>query len=339
MNQINRRLVFLSLICIFYSTNVFSKNYRGAEIYTKTAVKYGRFEMSMKAGAGSGLLSTFFLYKNGSEQAGAFWEEVDIEIFGKNSTKTFQTNIITDGVTGSNKMSEKLHSYNFSLADTFHTYTLEWTPTYVAFFFDNIEIRRDKTAQVASLTNAESIRFNAWISGSAGWAGAFNPSVLPQNQYVDWFKYSSYDATGDGSFKLEWTDDFSTFNTQRWSKANWTFDGNLVDFSPDNAYIDNGMLVLALTDANGPTGLADYRKSEDLAIYPNPATSEIHLNSHLIGQYHSFTIYNLMGSMVQPGNLSQGIQTININELKSGVYMIKFSSETNNVTYRFIKQN
>jgi endo-1,3-1,4-beta-glycanase ExoK len=335
----NSRLLLLSLIYIFYSTNAFSKNYRGAEIYTKTAVKYGRFEMSMKAGAGSGLLSTFFLYKNGSEQAGAFWEEVDIEIFGKNSAKAFQTNIITDGVTGSNKMSEKLHTYNFSLADTFHTYTLEWTPTYVAFFFDNKEIRRDKTAQIATLTNAESIRFNAWISGSAGWAGAFNPSVLPQNQYIDWFKYSSYDATGEGSFKLEWVDDFSTFNTQRWSKANWTFDGNLVDFSPDNAYIDKGMLVLALTDLKGPTGLEVPGTSDAPEIYPNPATSEIHLNSQLIGKYHSFTIYNLMGSIVQQGNLSQGVQTININTIKSGLYMIKFSSKISNVTYKFIKQN
>jgi endo-1,3-1,4-beta-glycanase ExoK len=327
-------------MCIYCSTNVFSKNYRGAEIYTKTAVKYGRFEMSMKAGVGSGLLSTFFLYKNGSEQSGAFWEEIDIEIFGKNSAKSFQTNIITDGVTGNNKMSEKLHSYAFSLADTFHTYRLEWTPTYVAFFFDNKEIRRDtKTTQVNSLVSAESIRFNAWISGSASWAGSFNPSVLPQNQYVDWFKYSSYDASAEGSFKLEWVDDFSTFNTQRWGKANWTFDSNLVDFSPDNAYIENGVLVLALTDSNGPTGLDALGKSADPSIYPNPATSEINLNSQLVGQYDCFTIYNLMGSVVAQGKLAQGMQTINIEVLKSGLYLIKLSSKTRNVSYRFFKQD
>jgi hypothetical protein len=326
----------LYIFCLIYSINAFPKNYRGGEIYAKTPVKYGRFEMSMKAGVGSGLLSTFFLYKQGSEQAGAFWEEIDIEIFGKNSAKTFQTNIITDGLVGNTKMSEKHHTYSFSLADTFHTYALEWTPTYVAFFFDGKEIRRDKTAQVATLTNAQSIRFNAWISSSSGWAGAFNPTVLPQNQYVDWFKYYSYDVPED-SFKLAWTDDFSTFNTSRWGKANWTFDTNLVDFNPNNVYIKNGVLVLALTDNNGPTSSNELSNSIFPAVYPNPAKSELHLNPQLIGEYDSYTIYNLMGAVVKNEKLSGS--KINIGAFKAGLYVIKLNSVSSTVSYRFLKQN
>jgi len=189
-----KKILGMLIILLAYSSYSYSKNYKGAEIYSKAAVKYGSFEMSMKSGAGSGLLFTFFLYKGGSEQAGAFWEEIDLEIFGKNSAKSFQSNIITDGVTGSNKMSEKLHTFVNSLADTFHIYRIEWTPAYVAWFIDGKELRRDKTTQVATLTNAESIRFNAWISSSANWAGAFSATVLPQYQVVDWFKYSSYVA-------------------------------------------------------------------------------------------------------------------------------------------------
>src|SRR5690606_23387789 len=158
----------------------------------------------------SGLLFTFFLYKGGSEQAGTFWAEIDIEMFGKNSAKTFQSNIITDGVSGAKKMSEKNHTYPYSRLDGVHTYVLEWTSTYVAWFVDGKEVRRDQTAQVATLVNAQSIRFNAWASSSSGWAGAFNPAVLPQKQIIDWFKYSSYDETVEGNFKLEWMDDFNT---------------------------------------------------------------------------------------------------------------------------------
>ena len=44
---------------------------------------------------GSGLLSTFFTYKNGSELAGATWEEIDVEALGKNDAKTWQSNLIT----------------------------------------------------------------------------------------------------------------------------------------------------------------------------------------------------------------------------------------------------
>jgi len=32
---------------------------------------------------GSGLISTFFTYKNGSEASGALWEELDVEALGK----------------------------------------------------------------------------------------------------------------------------------------------------------------------------------------------------------------------------------------------------------------
>ena len=328
--------LLISILCVLFSANTFSKDYKGAEIYSKTAVKYGRFEMSMKAGQGSGILYTFFLYKSGSEQANAFWEEIDLEIFGKNSAKSFQSNIITDGVTGSNKMSEKLHSFTASLADTFHIYKIEWTPTYVAWFFDNKELRRDNTAQVATLTNAESIRFNAWISSSGSWAGAFNPAVLPQYQYVDWLKYSSYVPATQDSFKLEWTDDFTTFNTQRWSKANWTFDGNLVDFSPNNVYVKDGMLVLALTSAL--TSGQDAFNNLQPAVYPNPAKEVLYLNSSLKGRYDSYTIYSVMGAVVKTASLSREEQTIAVNALNGGVYTIRFTSRSESVSFQFVKQ-
>lgn len=331
------RILVISLFSILLSVNTFAKIYKGAEIYSKTAVKYGRFEMSMKSGVGSGILSTFFLYKSGSEQANAFWEEIDLEIFGKNSAKSFQSNIITDGVTGSNKMSEKLHTFTYSLADTFHIYRIEWTPTYVAWFIDGKELRRDKTTQVATLTNAESIRFNAWISNSATWAGAFNAAILPQYQVVDWFKYSSYVPAATDSFKLEWTDNFDTFNTQRWAKANWTFDSNLADFSTDNAYTKDGMLVLALTNPS-VSALNPYNNLLQPAIYPNPATDVVHLNSSLAGKYDSYTIYSVMGAAVQTAILSPDEQSIAVKTLNRGLYTIRFNAKSVSESFQFIKQ-
>ena len=49
----------------------------------------------MRMVRGSGLVSTFFTYKNGSETAGTAWEETDIEALGKNDAKTWQSNLIT----------------------------------------------------------------------------------------------------------------------------------------------------------------------------------------------------------------------------------------------------
>src|SRR5690349_21377914 len=60
-----------------------AKAYKGAEIASKTQHRYGRIEVRMRMARGPGILSTFFTYKPGSETAGALWEEIDIEAFGK----------------------------------------------------------------------------------------------------------------------------------------------------------------------------------------------------------------------------------------------------------------
>ena len=43
-----------------------AKAYKGAEVYTIQSVLYGRMEIRMRMMRGSGLISTFFTYKNGS---------------------------------------------------------------------------------------------------------------------------------------------------------------------------------------------------------------------------------------------------------------------------------
>jgi beta-glucanase (GH16 family) len=69
------------LLCLPFT--LAAKQYKGAEIYTLAAEgPYGKYEMRMRAAKGSGLISAFFLWKDGSEQPGGPWEEVDIEIFG-----------------------------------------------------------------------------------------------------------------------------------------------------------------------------------------------------------------------------------------------------------------
>jgi len=327
-------ICFISLLC---SANLYSKNYKGGEIYSNESVLYGRFEMSMKSCKGSAILSTFFLYKNGSEQAGTFWEEIDIEIFGKDNAQTFQSNIITNGLSGGTTGSESDHHYSYSLADTFHTYALEWTPDYVAWFFDSIEVRRDSTAQVATLVNPQSYRFNTWVSSSSGWAGGFNPGVLPQNQYVDWLKYYSYHEGSENTFQLEWTDNFDTFNTQRWSKANWTFNGNLVDFSPDNVKVEGGMLVLSLTTVI--TSIQSVNALDEVAqyTYPNPAGSELFFNQHENSQFTHFSIYNNLGKMVLQDAIKPERNRIDIHLLKEGMYIIRMEGKNNEVVERFIK--
>lgn len=249
MFKLTSTLTLIGALClgIFASASVSAKPYKGAEIYSADATQYGRYVMRMRMAKGSGLLSTFFTYKNGSEVSGAFWEEIDIEVLGKNEAYQVQSNIII----GSPRQStEGLHTASASLADDYHTYVLEWTPDYVAWFLDGQEIRRINGGNfVTSLSNPQSMRFNIWASTVEEWVGGFNPAILPVYQFVNYMEYYSYNPSSK-NFTLSWRDDFNSFNSSRWGKADWTFDGNYVDFDPANVVIQNGTLILALTAEN-----------------------------------------------------------------------------------------
>jgi endo-1,3-1,4-beta-glycanase ExoK len=248
--------IILLTLCASFAANVATaKSYKGAEVYSNQSYIYGRYEMRMRVAKASGVLSTFFTYKNGSEFGDTFWEEIDIEIFGKNDATQWQSNVIL-GSSRPTLHTEQVHTAPQSLADAYHTYVLEWTPDYVAWFMDGEEVRRiTGTSTVTSLTNAQSLRFNIWSSESVEWVGAWDDSVLPVYQFINYVEYKSYNATAK-NFEGGWRDDFDTFDTSRWSKANWSFDMNRVDFAPENALVKNGILVLALTkeDAMGYAG-------------------------------------------------------------------------------------
>ncbi len=225
-----------------------AKPYKGGELFSQQTFKYGRMEMRMRMAKGDGILSTFFTYKDGSEGSGTFWEEIDIEVFGKEDATIWQSNIITG--LGDRTTSEEEHTFPISLADSFHTYALEWTPEYIAWEVDGVEARRTTSAQVADLESPQSLRFNLWAANLVSWVGEFDDSVLPQHQYILWIKYSSYQ---NGAFVHEWTDEFDTFDNGRWGTANWSFGENLVDFDPANVTVRDGALVLSLT-REGQTG-------------------------------------------------------------------------------------
>ncbi|MGK4003953.1 family 16 glycosylhydrolase [Sorangium sp. So ce1036] len=235
-------------LALAVSSTAVAKPYKGAELYTPQGYLHGRIEVRMRMARGSGILSTFFTYKDGSEQSGAFWEEIDIEVFGKDNARTWQSNIITG--MGTRDTSEQDHTVDVSLADGYHTYALEWTPDYVAWSFDGKEVRRTTGEQVRALTSPQSLRFNTWASDVVEWVGPFDDSVLPQHQFVNWIKYYRYN---NGSFELAWQDEFDSLDGSRWSKADWTFDGNRVDFDPQNVTVKDGTLVLSLT-REGQTG-------------------------------------------------------------------------------------
>lgn len=243
------------------SLPVLAKDYSSAEIYTADSWLYGKYVLRMRAAEGSGLLSNFFLWKPDSETSDVDWEEVDIEVFGKDGANSWQSNIISTG--NGWQTSEQVHTHESSFADDYHTFTLEWTPDYVAWYVDGEELRRSEGDQVDLLKNAAQLRFNFWASQTPSWVGEFDDSILPLNMFVNWVEYYSWN--GDG-FDLDWRDDFDTFDSNRWSQADWTFDDNYVDFVPANATVSEGYLVLTMTHSGeeGFTGTVPIDSADEL---------------------------------------------------------------------------
>lgn len=232
-----------------------AKDFSGAELYTLKEYTYGKYEARMKMAAASGTVSSMFLYQNGSEQASApRWVEVDIEVLGK-SPSSFQSNIIT-GKAGAQVTSEKHHKVDPAADQSFHTYAIEWTPDYVRWTVDGVEVRKttkgqnDSKNQVGNLIGTQGLRFNLWSSESAEWVGNFDESKLPLFQFINWvkaYKYTPGQGPDGSDFTLDWSDNFESFDGSRWGKGDWTFDGNRVDLTDKNIYSRNGMLILALT--------------------------------------------------------------------------------------------
>lgn len=278
---------FFHLALLLLLSSIAAKDYKGAELYTDETFMYGRFEARMSMAAGSGLVGSMFLYYGDSYLGGEEpWVEIDMEVLGQNPQE-FQSNIIS-GSAESKISSEQTHTLSTPTNTQYHTYAIEWTPTDVAWFVDAIEIRRTKTGtndnkqQVSSLNKEQSLRFNLWASEATEWVGPWDESILPVHQFINWVKVYTYTpGAGDNEsdFTLLWTDDFETFNANRWHTADWTFAENRVDFIPENITIQEGTMVLSLTkkDASGFSGSVPVDNPDPSVIkpelYSNPKSS------------------------------------------------------------------
>jgi len=244
--------IFLFLL-IFISFNLIAKTYKGAEYRTKEAFLYGRFEARFKACGKEGTLSTMFTYFDGSDSnswSTSKWNEIDIEILGRYNNDV-QFNTITPS-----QSNHVRHNYvNFNPATDYHTYAIEWTPDYVAWFIDDVEVYRQTEDFVKTLIYEQKFMFNVWVPTYSNWVGVWNEQILPAYTYYDWAAYYSY-TPGKGNygtnnnFTFSWKDDFDSFDSNRWEKATHTFDGNNSDFVEENIVFKDGKMILCLTTKN-----------------------------------------------------------------------------------------
>ncbi|MEW6194893.1 MAG: family 16 glycosylhydrolase [Bacteroidota bacterium] len=255
-----KKSLLLFLFCLLITSSVHSeKKYKGAEYRTKESFLYGRFEASIKSAGKEGMTTTMFTYFDGlpgDDWTSSKWNEIDIEIMGRYNNDV-QFNTITHGQTNHVR-----HQYvNFDPALDYHIYAFEWTPDYVAWFIDGLEVYRQTGEHIQQLTRAQKFMFNIWNPNNESWVGVWREEILPAFGLYDWAAYYEY-KPGEGNygsennFKFAWKDEFDFWDESRWDRATHTFGGNQCDFLPDNIVFKDGKMILCLTN-NTDIGYTD----------------------------------------------------------------------------------
>jgi hypothetical protein len=71
-------------------------------------------------------------------------------------------------------------------------------------------------------------------------------------------------------------------------------------------------------------------------MYPNPASSRLTISAQKT--IHSAAIYNILGKQVMSLEINKNSESIDVSNLATGMYLIKYSIDNAVGTAKFIKQ-
>jgi hypothetical protein len=181
----------------------FGKNklFYGAEIVSKKTFTYGKFVARMKPAHVRGTVSAFFLFSAGSN------EEFDVEILG--GGEMIVPVIHPCGVFKEIKL-------NPTLLDTFHDYSIEWTPHSVRWLIDGIIFFQ---IQVEGYGIPKHIILSSNVALS--WDGAIDLSEWEEHKisYQSIRYYPYFENECAFSSTSSWEDDFIDDIDDKWSKT------------------------------------------------------------------------------------------------------------------------
>lgn len=158
--------------------------YSGSEYRSKDHYGYGRYEASIKAIKNDGVITSLFTYTGPSENAP--WDEIDVEILGKDTTKV-QFNYFTDG----KGEHEYVYDLGFDASEGFHDYAFEWYEDRIVWYVDG---QTAYTADKDIPVTPGKIMVNTWCAkGVDGWTKKFDDSDLPLTAEYGYISYTPFE--------------------------------------------------------------------------------------------------------------------------------------------------
>lgn len=151
------------------------RSYSCAEIRTKEAFGYGTYEVGMRAGAGSGMVSAFFTYIGKPYGADLPHDEIDFEFLGKDR-KAVDLNYFVNG-DGSHGHKE---AFEFDVTETTNRYAFEWLPDRLRWFANGKLIREVKGSPAQPLpSHPGKIFLSIWAGQGKNMEGWLGPLQYP----------------------------------------------------------------------------------------------------------------------------------------------------------------
>ena len=165
-----------------------SETHASGEYRTVETYKYGQYTARFTASNVTGTISSLFTYTGPHE--GTDWDEIDMEILGKDSTK-IQVNYWRNG-----------HEHpvwvdlGFDASEAMHTYSFVWHEAYIKWYVDGKlihTVNENNNHDEDSLPiNAGKIMLNLWAGiGIESWSGFYVDGTVAQADY-DYVRYEKF---------------------------------------------------------------------------------------------------------------------------------------------------
>ena len=140
-----------------------------------------------------------------------------------------------------------------------------------------------------------------------------------------------------GEYTFTITDTFGDGICCSYGNGSYTLTGSLGTIVSGGSFGSSEATVFCI-ESLAKKGVASRIENDDFAeikLYPNPAKGN-YLNIRTSFSNISYEVYNMLGQMVAKGKVTN--KQIDVSELESAVYQIKFNADSRRITKRFIKE-
>jgi hypothetical protein len=207
------------------------------------------------------------------------------------------------------------------------------------------------TEEVASIETAPGALTTGTINTTSQTISGGLPYTLRPDSIIGWYMYTSVSGdNGDCEFYLFGSSNSDTIgqafystpkaNVAVWTRfslaitytstatpvtALWIFSSSINQAGGQvgsQLYIDSIGLVI-----NPPTGIAAINNSDKIAVGPNPTTGNISITNNSTSKSILVTIYDITGRKVEEGNMTEGVNYMNLAGMPDGLYIYTIQDE------------